>query len=114
MTQSIDTVVADDSGIHCVRADGTVDAVSWSDLRLVGVETNDAGPFIEDVYFYLEGPVFAFYIPQRAEGTDELTRRFAALPGFDNRAFAAAMCSTGNEKFVCWRASADRERSAGM
>jgi len=86
MNRSTDTVVVDDTGIRCHRADGWIDAVSWSDLRLVGVETNDAGPFLEDVHFYVEGPSFGFYIPQSAEGTDELTRRFDTLPGFDNQA----------------------------
>jgi hypothetical protein len=67
------------------------------------VETNDAGPFVEDVFFYLEGPEFGFYVPQAAEGTDELVRRLIRLPGFDSDTFGAAMCSTTNDRFTCWK-----------
>ena len=34
---------------------GQVHTVRWADLQLVGVDTNAFGPFVEDVYFYLEG-----------------------------------------------------------
>jgi hypothetical protein len=84
-----------------------VDSVAWSDLRLVAVETNDGGPFVEDVYFYLEGSAYGFYIPQAAEGVHELVGRLAVLPSFDGDAFGAAMCCTDNARFICWtRASA--------
>lgn len=96
-------VVVDDEGVRCIRPDGRTDVVSWSNLQLAGLETNDAGPFMEDVYFYLEGPGYGFYIPQASEGIQELVSRLAALPGFDEEAFAAAMSSTANARFVCWR-----------
>jgi hypothetical protein len=96
-------VGAGDECIRCIRPDGRVDAVAWSDLQTVSVETNDAGPFVEDVYFHLEGSEYGFYVPQAAEGTDELVRRLTELPGFDSEAFLAAMRSTANERFICWR-----------
>jgi hypothetical protein len=98
-------VEIDDASIRCVHPEGRVDTLAWSDLRLVAVETNDAGPFLEDVYFYLEGPEYGFYIPQAAAGTDELLQCLTKLPGFDNAAFGAAMCSTANARFVCWTRS---------
>jgi hypothetical protein len=96
-------VIADDIGVRCTQPDGRVDSVTWAGLQLAGVETNDAGPFVEDVYFYLEGPDYGFYIPHGAEGTDELVRHLLGLPGFDAGTFSAAMTSTANARFVCWR-----------
>jgi hypothetical protein len=96
-------VVVDRDGVRFTHPDGRVDAVTWSALQLAGVETTDTGPFVEDVYFYLEGPDHGFHIPQAAEGVDELVRRLTALPGFDSDTWAAAMSSTENARFVCWR-----------
>ncbi len=96
-------VVVDEEGIRCLRPDGSTHMVAWSDLQLVGVETNEAGPFIEDVYYYLEGTEYGFYIPQCAQGEKELVDRLLALPGFDCDAFSAAMCSTAAARFVCWQ-----------
>ena len=93
----------DAEGVACTRPDGRVDAVRWSDLLLVGVETTDTGPFVEDVYFYLEGPEYGFHIPQGVESVDELVRRLTGLAGFASEAFAAAMSSTANGRFICWR-----------
>src|SRR5947207_2302524 len=73
--EEIPRVVVDDNEVRCVRSQGRSDAVSWSDLRVVGVETNSGGPFIEDVYYYLEGPSYGFYVPMTAQGADELVRR---------------------------------------
>jgi hypothetical protein len=110
-------VDVDADGVTCTPPDGWVDAVRWSALLLVGVETTDTGPFIEDIYFYLEGYGYGFHIPQGVEGVDELVRRLVGLPGFDSEAFAAAMSSTANARFICWRkgnaepgAAADRPR----
>ena len=96
-------VAVDAKGVSCTRPDGRVDAVNWSDLVVAGVETTATGPFVEDVYFYLEGPDYGFYVPQAADGTDELVRRLVELPGFDVKTFAAAMSCTDNTRFVCWR-----------
>ena len=77
--------------------------MTWAELQLVGVETTPEGPFAEDVYVYLEGAENGFYIPQGAEGVDELVRRLTVLPAFNNEAFANAMCSTSSARFVCWK-----------
>jgi hypothetical protein len=96
-------VIVDDNSVRCIRPDGSQDSLDWLDLQLVAVETNEGGPFVEDVYYYLEGSQFGFYIPQSAHGDGEFIRRILALPGFDHKALSAAMCSTSNERFVCWR-----------
>lgn len=80
-------VESDATSVRCIRPDGSVDEVDWSDLQLVGVETNSAGPFVEDVYIYLEGTKFGFYIPQSAQEEDLLVERLFKLPSFDFEAF---------------------------
>jgi hypothetical protein len=99
------TVFVDQKRIRCVWPNGQVNAVAWSELQLAAVETRDCGPCVEDVYFYLEGPEYGFFVPQGAQGTNELVRRLTELPGFDNEAFAAAMSSTENARFVCWKSN---------
>src|SRR5262249_29209094 len=96
-------VVVDDNEVRCIHSDGRNYVVRWSDLKVAGVETNSAGPFIEDVYYYLEGPDYGFYVPMSAQGADELVRRLKALPQFDNKSFADAMCCTDDARFICWR-----------
>src|SRR5947209_7329585 len=51
-------VIVSDEGIQHVWAGGRIDEVAWSALQVAGVEANAGGPFIEDVYFYLEGPEY--------------------------------------------------------
>jgi hypothetical protein len=103
-------VAVDAKGVSCARPDGRVDVVNWSDLVVAGIQTTAIGPFVEDVYFYLEGPDYGFYIPQAAEGTEELVGRLLQLPGFDSETFAAAMSCTDDTRFVCWR-KANAEQS---
>lgn len=110
MAFPVPTVFVDDEGVRFTHADGGTDEVSWADLQLAGVETNALGPFLEDVYLILEGPRYRFYIPQGARGTKELIRRLLALPGFDGEAFASAMASTDDKRFICWRRQ-DQPRS---
>jgi hypothetical protein len=102
-TEPREQVLVDVERVSCRRRSGRIDTVRWTELQMVGVETTDAGPFVEDVYFYLEGPEYGFHIPQSAEGTTELVGRFADLPGFDSISFASAMSSTDNARFVCWK-----------
>ena len=60
-------VEVDKDHIRCLRPDGTVHEVRWDELQSVAVETNDAGPFFEDVYYLLSGPEYSFYVPQCAQ-----------------------------------------------
>jgi hypothetical protein len=43
-------LAVDHETISYVRPDGRVDTLRWAHLQMAGVETNDGGPFIKDVY----------------------------------------------------------------
>ncbi len=96
-------VTLSDEGVTCRRPNGVVEAVSWSDLQAVILETNDQGPFAMDVYWLLVGKRGGCVIPQGATGEDQLLSRLQALEGFDNTALIEAMSSTENRRFVCWK-----------
>lgn len=76
----------------------------WYDLSAVVIETNDQGPWMEDVYFMLFSDVLesSFGIPQCAEGSQELLERLMELPNFNEKAVIKAMGSTINKSFLCW------------
>jgi hypothetical protein len=100
-------VVVDDTSITQHRPDRVVDTIKWSDLREVGVLTNDEGPLFEDVFFALLGPgESGFLVPQGADGSQVLVERLLKLSGFDEQRFIEAMGSTANRKFVCWSRAA--------
>lgn len=98
-------VTFDDEGVTRRMADGSTESVRWDELEEVFILTTDEGPFVEDVFWMLargEGKG-GCAVPQGAEGSDQLLERLQQLPGFDNDAVIAAMMSTSNAKFVCWR-----------
>jgi hypothetical protein len=92
-----------DEGVRYRRPDGKLESVAWDDLQAVLIETSDAGPIGTDVYWILAGKHGGCVIPQGATGEDALLERLQALEGFDNDAVIAAMSSTDNQRFVCWR-----------
>jgi hypothetical protein len=96
-------VEVNDEWIRARGPDGREDSIQWADLRRVRIVTRDCGPFLEDVYFHLEGQDNAFFIPQSAQCTTDLAGRFARLPGFDIDAFVRAMSCSSNACFDCWR-----------
>ena len=93
----------DDRGVSYTDPDGQVSTLAWEELQLIGVETTSAGPFLEDVFFCLEGANTRIAIPQSAEGCKELVNRLTGMEGFDCSAFTKAMCSTHDAFFVCWK-----------
>jgi hypothetical protein len=95
----------DDKEIRYILPDSRIHTVAWADLRRVGVETTSWGPFIEDVYYYLEGTECGFHVPQSAEGAPLLVERLLTLPGFNANAFSTAMFSTADARFDCWQRS---------
>lgn len=99
-------VETNDVEIRCIRPDGRIETIAWTDLQSVIIETNDRGPFEEDVYFQIQGPHFGFRIPQLADGTSDLVTRLGRLPGFDHDTFLKAMCSTSVAQYICWQKSA--------
>jgi hypothetical protein len=98
-------VTFDDEAVTRRMVDGSTETVRWDELEEVWILTTDEGPFVEDVYWMLvagEGKG-GCAVPQGAEGSDRLLERLQQLPGFDNDAVIAAMGSTDNARFVCWR-----------
>ncbi|MFL5241960.1 MAG: hypothetical protein ACJ8FY_07615 [Gemmataceae bacterium] len=102
------TVTFDDESVTCRRSNGKSETVRWSDLRAVLIQTTDAGPFVDDVFWVLAGERSGCVVPSEADGMDRLLERLQRLPNFDNRAVIDAMASTDNREFVCWK----RERVA--
>ena len=103
MTESEWIVTMTNEGVSCTRPDGRVESVKWSDLNLVAIVTTDDGPFSPDVFLLLTGEESGCAIPLGGSGADELLKKLQALPGFDNSAVIKAMCSTDNNRFICWR-----------
>lgn len=95
----------DDEAVTRWMADGRSERVRWDELEEVAIVTTDEGPMVEDVYWLLiaEGGERGCAVPQGIAGMDALLERLQELPGFNNAAVIAAMGSTDNAKFVCWR-----------
>jgi hypothetical protein len=76
------------------------------DLAAVVIETNDSGPWGDDVVWHLLGrdEGSGLSIPQSAENFSPLLARLQSLPGFDNAAVIEAMGSTALNAFLCWEA----------
>jgi hypothetical protein len=97
------TVTVDAEWIRCSRGAEREQAVRWSDLTAVLLETTDQGPFQNDVFWVLIGRAGRCVVPQEAEGTQALLARLQELPGFDSGAVVEAMGSAENKTFVCWK-----------
>lgn len=101
---AIPAVSWDETLVSCSFPDGTVQNMAWNKLRAVIIETNDKGPWFEDVYFLLFSDEEKHYcsIPQCANGSQKLLEKLCQLPGFDNNAVIEAMGCTSNSSFLCW------------
>jgi hypothetical protein len=97
------TVVVDEEWIVCRRGLTRSEAVRWSDLKLVLLETTDQGPFQNDVFWVLVGESGRCVVPQEADGSQQLLAKLQTLAGFDSSAVVEAMGTTENRTFVCWR-----------
>lgn len=95
-------VVVDDVVVRCEYPDGLVESVAWNDLQRVSVITTDHGPFVEDVFFALDGSDGGCLVPQGAPEFDVIFERVGEFPGFDDEAFVKAMCCADNNEFLCW------------
>jgi hypothetical protein len=94
----------DDQVVSCRFPDGTIQQISWGELKAVVIETNDRGPWEEDVYFILFSDSKEHFcaIPQCSKGTQELLARLQQLAGFDNEAVISSMGCTSKRSFLCW------------
>ena len=91
--------------IVCVRPDGVVDQVDWSDLEAVTLEATLAEhPEPQHIWIMWgverkSGCVF----PGRAEGSSEIVEEMKRrLPDFDHKAFVTALNSAEHKTYVIW------------
>lgn len=94
----------DETAIRCRFPGGTVQQMTWTELKAVVIETNDLGPFEEDVYFLLWSDSKDNFcaIPQSADISQSLISKLQNFPEFDNEAVIKAMGCTSNRSFLCW------------
>jgi hypothetical protein len=97
------TVEIDEEWIVCKRGLTRREAVRWSDLKAVLIETTDQGPFQNDVFWVLVGESSRCVVPQEAEGLQQLLAKLQTLAGFDSNVVVEAMGTAENRTFVCWR-----------
>lgn len=99
-------VTVSDSEIINQRPDGVIERLAMKDLKEVAIETNASGPWGADVWWLLTGssPDARCAYPGGATGEQRMLQWLQALPGFDDKSVIAAMGSTANARFVCWRA----------
>lgn len=84
---------------------GKAQSISFADLERIVIETNDRGPFEEDVWWLLlgAGDKLAVSFPQSADGEHEAVEALMKLPGFNYEQMIAAMGSTDHGFFPVWR-----------
>lgn len=89
--------------IRCHRPDGTLDSLSWKNLKRVEVVVTDGG-LLPGTFFALHGPTAALVIPEGAMNAEELSERLFALDGFNADAFVESMSAQKAQTFLCWTA----------
>ena len=101
------SVEASDDRIAAVDPDGQLATIAMSDLGRVFIETNDSGPFGEDVWWLLLGrnERVAVRFPQSADGEHAAVEALLKLPGFNYEQMITAMGSTEHAFFPVWRRS---------
>ena len=96
-------VATTDAGISAQDPDGRLEAVPWSEVERIAIETNDSGPWGADFWWLVEGSTRRCAFPQGATGEEEAVRVLAErFPGFSYEAVAEANGCTSNQRFVCW------------
>ncbi len=78
-------------------------SVKVEDIYEIGVETTDAGPFVEDVFWLINKDTDGLRIPQMSPVFTALMDYFGSLESFDWRPFNDAMCCTDSYYFRCWK-----------
>ncbi len=95
-------LTSDEHAIVCLEPDDRRQEVRWDELSRVVVLTTDQGPFVDDVFWLLEGERSTCAFSNASLGVDLLLPRLCALPGFDAERLSLALLSTENARFVCW------------
>lgn len=98
------TVSVDDTGVRRRLADGSEEAVAWTELQSVMVRVIPDGPWNEDVFFMLVGnDGKGTAVPSGDPAADALIERLQTLPGFDNDKFIEAMTTDADQAYVVWQ-----------
>ncbi len=107
-------VVLDADHISCAYPSGEVQSIAWTDLALVQIITNDAGPWGVDVLwgFHDRSGIARVVIPGGAAGEPAMLRSLRQLPGFDPKAVIDAMGSTSTRRFIVWSGAVGRAPGA--
>ena len=78
-------------------------SIRVEDIQEIGIETNDLGPFQDDVFWLINRGTDALRIPQDAPVFKELMDHFGKFPGFDWAPFTDAMSCSDCRYFLCWK-----------
>ncbi|MPY78312.1 MAG: hypothetical protein GEV04_07420 [Actinophytocola sp.] len=98
-------VIVDDTGVRRTLANGSVESVTWEDLKSVVIRVIPEGPWSEDVFLMLAGnDGTGTAVPSGDPAADALIERLQTLPGFDNERFIEAMTTDADEAYVVWTA----------
>jgi hypothetical protein len=95
-------VQVDDDVVSCLSPGGRCETVWWNDLIRVLVVTTDQGPFVDDIFWVLQGQNGQCVVPSESQGVDALFDRLKKLPGFNWDAAIDASSSVENREFLCW------------
>ncbi|GAA5118063.1 hypothetical protein [Haloechinothrix salitolerans] len=99
-------VTVDDTGVRRTLADGSVESVTWEELKSVVIRVIPEGPWSEDVFLMLAGSDgTGTAVPSGDPAADALIERLQTLPGFDNERFIEAMTTDADEAYVVWTAA---------
>jgi hypothetical protein len=78
------------------------ESIKWDAIIRIAIETNDQGPFVEDVYWLLASKEKVISYPSEATGTEEMLKRLQEIPTFNNERLIDAMTCTDNQTFILW------------
>jgi hypothetical protein len=85
------------------RPPGRTESVRWDELSAVWIETNDLGPFVDDVFWILVGDQGGCVVPLGVPGEVDLLKTLQQLDDFDNEMVIKAMRSHENQRFLVWQ-----------
>ena len=81
-----------------------IEEIGWTDVTKIEVETTDAGPAADDMFFWIHGvDRKGILIPSELASQHGLVKELQTrFPGFDNRALAEASGCCTNAYFLLW------------
>jgi hypothetical protein len=100
------TISMNEHALTVKRINQPDESIAWSELQIVVIETNSAGPLSPDYYWILAEKTRGCVVPAGVEGEDQLLVRLQQLPGFDNQAVIDAMGCVEDKRFLCWKQDA--------